>query len=197
MAAKAIVVDLDGTIWDSYPLYAALIEELAGVPANQTEVDLHGGASIIRLLRNHRVSRARFVQLACERSAGLGLYEGVRSTLEELHGRSVSLAVFTALPRDLAESLLISTGLDRYFTATVHAGNCRARKPSPAGIYRAMEVLGIEAAADVIYVGDRTVDSETAQNASVSFAWARYGYQATPPRYVSVTLESFAQLIQP
>jgi HAD superfamily hydrolase (TIGR01549 family) len=196
MAPRALIFDLDGTLWDSYLWYAALLSEAGGGSRDETFEELLAGASIVSLLKRHRVSRARFASGAVAAASALPLYPDVRQVLGAFVEQNVPLAVFTALPRDIAPPLLAATALRGYFREVVHAGNCRRRKPQPHGLYQALTAIGVEPSESVVYVGDRDVDARTARNAGVSFAWAAYGYERQRPEFVSVELWRFAQLLQ-
>ena len=195
MDLSAALLDLDGTVWDSYPWYAELLAREGRAQSQQVLTRLQSGHSIVNIAHDAGISRSRFSQLCEESAPDLPLYPGVRDTLAVLAARGVMLGVVTSLSGRLAEPMLKGAGLAAHFAAVVHAGNCRARKPSAGPILKALEFLGIEAASTVFYVGDRHIDARAASSAGVSFAWAAYGYEAERPDGLDVTLNRFSDLL--
>ena len=72
MAPAALILDLDGTIWDSIPWYAQI---LAGDKFDAAQFDsrLRAGSSVIQLLPDAEMSRNRFFKSCSERLADLAL----------------------------------------------------------------------------------------------------------------------------
>ena len=195
MDLSAALLDLDGTIWDSYPWYAELLAREGRAQSRQVLSRLQSGHSIVSIVHDAGISRSRFSRLCEESASDLPVYPGVRDTLAALAARGVMLGVVTSLPGRLAEPMLRGAGLAAHFAAVVHAGNCRARKPSAGPILKALEFLGIETTSNVFYVGDRQIDARAASSAGVSFAWAAYGYEGEPPDRLDVTLNRFSDLL--
>ena len=50
------------------------------------------------------------------------------------------------------------------------------RKPDPAAALRIMEAMGVSAG-QTIYIGDSSVDIDTARNAGVDSAWVSWGFR--------------------
>jgi HAD superfamily hydrolase (TIGR01509 family) len=188
MAPRALIFDLDGTIWDSIPWFAHLIEAQGGPAANLSEQQLRLGNSIVAILNQCRLSRSPFMRFAITSISSLTLYPGIGDVLKVLTSKKEHLAVFTSLPGSISMPMLSALGIGRYFGAVIHAGNCRQGKPNPAGILAALGTFGLNAGPHTYFIGDRDVDSKTAQNAGVSFAWASYGYQPDRPAFVTVGL---------
>lgn len=91
---------------------------------------------------------------------------GVVSALERLRSLGLELAVVANWDLSL-RGLLDDVGLTRYFKSVVHA----ARKPSPDGLLRALEELGV-GAARALHIGDDEVDELAAAAAGMHFASA-------------------------
>ena len=61
MAAPALLFDVDGTLWDSYPWYAEVLAGLSGQAPTELRQQLAAGVSIVTLTRSGAASRtARF-----------------------------------------------------------------------------------------------------------------------------------------
>jgi len=186
MAATAIVLDLDGTIWDSYPLYARALGKQTGVSVPDTERALRHGQNVIRLLEAAGLSRRRFAGVCAEMATLHVLYPGVLESLKRLSDVRMPLGIVTSLPNDIAGPLLEALELDSIFGEIRFA----ARKPNATPIYEVLRALSIEPNHDAYYVGDLERDAQTAKNADVSFAWASYGYGEREPAYASVCLKN-------
>lgn len=74
MAARALLFDLDGTVWDSFPWYAAVMKECVGVA--DTEARLRAGESLITFARARGVSRDRLFRACGATGTPLHLYPG-------------------------------------------------------------------------------------------------------------------------
>lgn len=97
------------------------------------------------------------------------LYPQVIPSLSKLKQRGNKLGIVSnKLSRRLMEALVKYDIVD-LFDVIIGSEDMDELKPSPAGIYAAMERLGAEKE-EVLYVGDSLVDAETAQNAGVAFA---------------------------
>lgn len=190
MAASAILFDLDGTIWDSYPCYAVALHKRLGVTANNVMARLRGGENAIRLARQCGLTNTNFATLCRKSFDRLQLYPDVRETLALLRERETRMGIVTSLPQWLARNFLADFDLTEYFDAAVYA----SKKPSPSGIMRAVNILS--PVQQVYYVGDSPVDAQAADRAGVSFAWASYGYYDECPSNADEVLESFSDLVR-
>jgi phosphoglycolate phosphatase-like HAD superfamily hydrolase len=179
VAPRAVLVDLDGTLWDSFPWYAAILEDWSGVPRDHTLAALRQHQPVVRLFERHRITKAEFGRLCARYGAALRLYPNVRETLAELKTDGVLLGVVTGLPGTYAEPMLASSGLAHVFDAVVHRGNCPTPKPSPVALNFCRSMLRLEPdSSSIWYIGDLDTDARAAHAALMSFAWASYGYAA-------------------
>lgn len=191
MAATALLFDLDGTIWDSYPCFVAALHGPLGLTSDRVLEILREGSNAVALARDCGLSNSRFSRLCRAATAEIRLYPDVRETLEDLHGQAMPLGVVTNLPGWLIEPILIDLKLVQFFDSMIYA----ARKPGPRGISRALSLLGLRADENVFYVGDMPSDAQAASRAAVSFAWASYGYAADCPAGAAASLEKFSDVL--
>ncbi len=191
MAATALLFDLDGTLWDSYPCYAAALVASLRCTTEAVVERLKAGENVVRLADEAGLGNAKFTSLCRESITQLRLYAEVNRTLTILQEKGTALGVVTNTPQRLITPLLSDMQLDRYFGSVV----CAARKPSPGGILRALAELNIQADRQVYLVGDSNNDAIAATRAGVSFAWAAYGYSAECPQQTAVVIERVSDLI--
>ncbi|SRR5258706_10201882 len=194
MAGTALVFDLDGTAWDSYPAYAAALSDGGATSVSERLAELKAGASVVSLARRHG-GETRFIRRLIESTDGPRPYPGTIETLDVLRAQKRPLGVVTSLPGRLAAPLLRMTGLAKYFDVVIDRTNCRVAKPSPQPLRLALQGLGCEQDT-AYYVGDSEVDGACAEAASVPFAWASYGYGTTTPRGSSVVLTAFVDVLK-
>ncbi len=191
MAQDAILVDLDGTVWDSYPWYSELLAATGRVSKTSALSELRSGASIVSLLRRCGVSDTALAR----HSPGPALFPGVATALEDLVKRKIPIGAVTNLPGRLVFPMLTRVGLREAFPTVVHAGNCRLRKPHPGPLLMALRDLGVSPSTKSLYVGDMARDAEAAVSAGVAFAWASYGYGAACPARTTYVLQSFTDIL--
>jgi len=191
MAATALLFDLDGTVWDSYPCYGAALGAPLGSSPEIVVARLKAGENVVALAGSAGISNTRFTRLCRSASSALRLYAGVEETLIEFERRGALLGVVTNIPQRLITPLLSDVGIATYFGSVI----CAARKPSPTGILRALAELKIDANKKVFFVGDSLTDALAARRAGVSFAWASYGYSAKCPQQTDVVIDSFPELL--
>jgi HAD superfamily hydrolase (TIGR01509 family) len=191
MAATALLFDLDGTLWDSYPCYAAALGASLGCTTEAVVERLKAGENVVRLADEGGLGNAKFTSLCRASIIQLRLYAEVNRTLTILQEKGTALGVVTNTPQRLITPLLSDMQMDRYFGSVV----CAARKPSPGGILRALAELNIQADRQVYLVGDSSSDAIAASRAGVSFAWAAYGYSAECPQQTAVVIERVSDLI--
>ncbi len=190
MAARAVVFDLDGTIWDSFSWLARVIGEGDEAAERAALASLRGAVPAARLLRERGVKERGFASL-CETASGLALYPGVVSTLEQLAEEGLPLGVVTNLPAWMARPMLSSLGLTEFFNSIVDYGRTRRHKPAPDPLLLAVSELGAGGGSEVWYVGDAATDAAAAGSAGLSFAWASYGYGTDEPQGTDIVIQAF------
>lgn len=194
MAFDAIVVDLDGTIWDSFPWYASILGELADQDEESLLDELTSGCNLIHLLQRADLGRDRFFRECINRADSLSLFPDVEETLRGFKACNIPLGVFTSLPNALAQSICDVKNLSTLFSAFEAARRGRRPKPNPQGILDALNNMGINPTPSACYVGDLPVDATAAQAAGISFIWARYGYGDLTDEPRDAEIDSFAEL---
>ena len=195
MAAEALLLDLDGTVWDSQPWYATLVAAGDEGATQRALADLRGGLSAATLLKRSRITPARFRRL-CNAAVKPGLYEEVHRTLEALRRLERPTGAVTNLPAWMAEPMLECLELDGLLDTLVPWRPGGRAKPRPESLLIACRDLGIEPTPRTWYVGDMTTDGRAARAAGLSFAWVSYGYEPSAPPGCDAELERFEQILE-
>ncbi|WP_165070946.1 HAD family hydrolase [Paludisphaera rhizosphaerae] len=104
-------------------------------------------------------------------------YPGIAELLDALTAHSIPIAVLSNKPdvftRKCVERFLASWS----FAAVLGQREGVPRKPDPAGAFEAAELMGVDAA-DVLYLGDTSVDMTTAVRAGMLAVGAAWGFRS-------------------
>ena len=195
MVAAAVILDLDGTVWNSRRWYAETIARLSGDSVLQVELKLDAGISVVRVASEHGARKSQMIKAARENGSAIELYDRVIPTLGELRGRGTPIGVVTNLPGWLAQPMLKSTGIGEYVAAIATPRAGIPAKPKPHGIRSVLNEIELVAGAQAWFVGDGSADAEAAKAASVCFAWASFGYESEEPHDTDKVLVGFDELL--
>jgi phosphoglycolate phosphatase len=175
---RAVVFDFDGTLADSYPAIAASVNHVRSrhslPPLEEAIVRRHVGRGPEFLIRatvpGADLDAAVALYKAHHPSVmrdGTRLYPAVRSTMAVLHAAGLGLAVCSNKPREFTRQLLAFLGLAEQIAVVVGPEDAPRPKPAPDMLLLALSRLDVTADA-VLYVGDMTVDIQTARAAGVA-----------------------------
>jgi phosphoglycolate phosphatase len=210
---KAVLFDFDGTLADSYAAIASSVNHVRaqrGWPAlTVDEVKKHVGRGPDYLLE-HTVPDCRLHEdLLCYRahhpSVMLGLTRllpGAAEVLAALGKADKKIGLCSNKPRTFSQELLRHLGVAQYFDVVLGPEDVPSPKPAPDMLLRALQRLAMPAAR-VLYVGDMTVDIQTARAAGVN-VWAvatgseerQVLERARPDRLLADLQELVAELAQ-
>lgn len=213
-----LLFDLDGTLVDSAPdLAAALnmaLSEMAfptfendiirGWVGNGAQVlvqrGLSGSFEIGSSLDPTLVKQclARFLhhyeQRVCVKTR---LYDGVKTTLQNLKQQGFSLNIITNKPEKFIAPILHSLNIEDLFSLMLGGDSLAEKKPSPAPLLHAMALLNVTPQESMM-IGDSGNDINAAHTANVDSVGLTYGYnqgqdiRVHKPTYV---LERFDDLV--
>ncbi|HWI02466.1 MAG TPA: HAD family hydrolase [Acidimicrobiales bacterium] len=172
VAADAVVVDLDGTVWDSAPWYEALAVASGNIPPQ--------GLTAARLLKAVGFTHKRFSTACASGAPPLHVYPGITAALRRVSRYGVALGVVTNLPGWMAKPMLAAAGLAELLPQVVDYGATTRRKPNPDPLLEVCRRLGCRPQ-DAWYVGDSPDDAQAAIAAGMCFAWASWGYAPEAP----------------
>ena len=96
-------------------------------------------------------------------------------TLKKLKEAGCLLGVVTNKGAPLTKYSLEVAHIDGLFDVVISADDVNAPKPSPMGINKALERLGIEDKGKALYIGDNDIDYETAVNAGTDAMLVTWG----------------------
>ena len=184
---KVLLFDLDGTLCDTdemliqsfFTLYKkyrpAKIrtrEELiyfSGPPIKKTLVDEFPDYSFEEIYKAFQeTSRELYLPY-------VKAFENEIETLKKLKEAGYLLGVVTNKGAPLTKYSLEVAHIDGLFDVVISADDVNAPKPSPLGIDKALERLGIEDKGKVLYIGDNDIDYETAVNAGTDAMLVTWG----------------------
>jgi phosphoglycolate phosphatase len=103
------------------------------------------------------------------------VYAGAIETLSVLRERGMRMACVTNKPAEFTAPLLAKTGLAGYFAAIVSGDTLAEKKPHPAPLVHACELLGCTVA-DAVMIGDSANDAAAARAAGMAVYLVTYGY---------------------
>ena len=169
VARAALILDLDGTVWDSRAWYDALVSLVR--PGSSA------GSNAANALKRAGCTRARFKAICRAGEPSLVCFPGLYETLGSLSAKEVRLGVVTNLPSWMALPMLQAVGLDQLLAVVVTWGETKRHKPYPDPLLCAVEQLASNPARSW-YIGDESSDEAAAAAAGINFAWAAWGYAA-------------------
>nr|WP_300811926.1 HAD-IA family hydrolase [uncultured Bacteroides sp.] len=97
-----------------------------------------------------------------------------RTVLKELKERGARIGIISTKYRFRIHELLDQHFADNFMDIIVGGEDVQAAKPSPEGLLHAINRLNADKR-QVLYIGDSTVDAETARAAGVDFAGITHG----------------------
>jgi len=181
---RHFIFDLDGTLVDSIPDLTTSVNllraELDLGPVSEEQVRSYVGDGVGLLVQRalpralfSPASRRRFVDIYTEHlTDATFIYPGILEFLDTHPDKPK--AVVTNKPQHLAEALMENLGLTGYFDYIVGAENGLEKKPHPAMVNRAVELLAIDPVTAVMF-GDHHVDLRAARAAGVASCFCGWG----------------------
>lgn len=174
---RAVLFDFDGTLADSYPAIAASVNHVRGwhglPPLPVAEVKRHVGRGPNYLIE-HTVPgsdaadvdryRAHHPSVMIE---GTALLPGAREAIDSLHRAGKAIGLCSNKPVKFSTELLRHFGFGEKFGVILGPELVPAPKPAPDMLQLALRRLELRAE-EVLYVGDMTVDIDTARAAGVT-----------------------------
>ena len=210
---RAFLFDFDGTLADSYPAITASVNHVRGLhglpPLPVEAVKRHVGRGPEHLLRHTVPGGDVPADVAAYRAhhpsvmvAGTQLLPGAADLLAKLHRAGKPIGLCSNKPRLFSRELLRHLGLADYFRVVLGPEDVVRPKPAPDVLRAALERLDVPAAA-ALYVGDMTVDIETARAAGVPVWIVPTGSdpydvleRARPDRLLARLDEMLAELVE-
>lgn len=212
----AVVLDLDGTIADTAAdIREALVRALAteGLPpidVASVRLMIGGGPKVLVERALHRLgvpARTDLVErLAAgfHREAGLQgirntrLFDGVESTLQQLHRAGVRVGLCSNKPDDLCRKFVRDIGIATYIDEILGSSDEMPKKPDPALLLGVIGRLGVPPG-ETLYIGDSETDVLTARAAGVPVMLVSYGYTLRNASQLGAdaVIDSLTEIVRP
>ena len=180
MTARALILDLDGTVVDSHAYtFAAIRHACAPWGATPTDAVIHAQfgppeSTILNAFVPASAVDAAYVRLQAfyqDQAHAVQVHPELRSVLDAARRAGWRLALFTGRGADSTHLLLRALTLDAHFDAVVAGDSGLRPKPAPDGVVALLERLGCRAE-DALVVGDSPLDVQAARAAGVAAVFA-------------------------
>lgn len=187
---RAVLFDLDGTLIDTAPDFAAVLNRMLGdrgvspLPFERVRETVSDGAgALVTLAFDAQPGDAAFEALRHELLTLYGrhlavesrLFDGMAMLLERLEHHGLAWGLVTNKPAAYAEPLLEALTLHERCGVLVCPDHVTRRKPDPEALLLACDRLGC-APDETIYVGDHRRDIEAGRAAGMRTVACGYGY---------------------
>jgi phosphoglycolate phosphatase len=212
----AVVFDLDGTLADTAAdIRDALVRALAteGLPpidVASVRLMIGGGPQLLVERALHRLGVptrtdlvARLAQVFHEEARRSGnpksrLFDGVESTLHQLHSAGVCIGLCSNKPDDLCHEVVKDLRIDTWIDEILGSSDALPKKPDPALLLGVIERLGVPPA-ETLYIGDSETDVATARAAGVPVMLVSYGYSSQKASRLGAdaVIDSIADVVRP
>lgn len=175
---RGVLFDLDGTLVDSYAALTASVNHLRAryglEPLEEAQVREEVGWGLRNLLAK-TVPGVPFEEAArqfAEHHATVvfdqtRLLPGVAETLRRLHQEGLKLGVVSNKPEPFVRALMEHFGLAPLLEVMMGPESAPHPKPHPDLLLKALERMGLQPE-EALYVGDMTIDIETARRAGMA-----------------------------
>jgi phosphoglycolate phosphatase len=180
MNFRAIIFDLDGTLVDAYgAIQESLnftLEKLGLSPVDLETVKKRVGRGLGNLIRESAGEEKlqQGIELFLKsydetHLRGTYLLHGVYETLSALYRRHKKMGVASNKPSEYSKNILRHLKVDRFFIDCYGPDIVGAPKPDPSMLFALMREMQVEPP-ETLYVGDMSLDVESARNARLRVA---------------------------
>ena len=184
---KAVIFDLDGTLWDatgrSCAIWNSVLEKHSEVKFRMTQERLASlmGKTMPEIGEDlfpemNEKARMEIVdefgdeEVIYLREHGARIYDGMKKTLQTLK-RDYDLYIVSNCQDGYVPAFMYAHGVEKYITDIEMSG--RTGMDKGRNIRLLMDRNGIM---DAVYVGDTEGDEKAARFAKIPFIWAAYGF---------------------
>lgn len=189
---KAVIFDLDGTLLNTLDDLADSMNyalEKHGLPTHETQAYKYfvgNGMSALATrvlpaeMRDNEQIHSALLRTFLDRYAEHSLdktepYIGIRELLSSLSKSGVKIAVLTNKAQPAATKV-ISHFFPDAFDLVVGQSETVKTKPDPSGVRMVMKTLGVDRD-DCLFIGDSSVDMQTAKNAEIESVGVLWGFR--------------------
>ena len=177
MAIRVILFDFDGTLADSYRAIAASMNHVRAArglpPLSVDEVRVNVGRGLPYLLQHcvPGTDLERDAQLYRQHhpsvlETGTDLLPGAQDTLQELHRLGIKLGICSNKPVAFTRTLVRLLQIEPFLSQVIGPEDVEAPKPAPFMLLEALRRFNVPAD-EAVYVGDMSVDVQTARGANM------------------------------
>ena len=211
---RAVIFDVDGTMFDTLPSLAAaansvlMNDGLSEIRTDHLRPALNEGLRpMFRkaiALQPKAVDQARAAELETQYLAQYlqrwlltaPLYAHVQDALSAFDMLGVKLGVCTNRDRASTDLLLKHAGIANLFDTVVGMGDAPRPKPAADPLLLALQRMGVSAA-DALFIGDSDMDAACARLAQVHFAAHLGGYASQPDDLLPnvVSFDGYGQVV--
>jgi HAD superfamily hydrolase (TIGR01509 family) len=198
----AVIFDCDGVMFDSRPsniaFYNHLLARFGLPPMTEDKTDVVHMATAEESIR-HVFEGSPYAEEALKYRLkmdytpffrAMRMEPGLKTLLQRLKPE-FGLAVATNRSNTIGD-VLSWHGLTTYFDIVVSSLDVRKPKPNPESLIKILDFFAIKAS-EAVYVGDSSVDCETASNAGVPFI--SYKDRGLEAAYHADRLEEVARIV--
>lgn len=187
---KAVLFDLDGTLLDTAPDFAVVLNRLCAnhgrpsIPYPQIRATVsHGARALVTLAFQLQEGEEHFEPLRLELldlyqnhlAVETTLFAGIPELLEKIENADLSWGIVTNKPRIYTEAILSALELDHRCQTVICPDDVSHTKPHPESLLLACEQIPCSPG-EAIYIGDHRRDIEAGNNAGMKTIAAAYGY---------------------
>jgi HAD superfamily hydrolase (TIGR01549 family) len=166
---RRIVEEITGQQWQDIPALTSVEAYLAAWERVSNWQELY--AEVFGLtLPQWQSAAQKWAPYQLDDTTPVPLFPGIEETLTQL--KSFPQAVVSQNERTIIAQVLEDNGVAHYFSALVGYAEVPLdrQKPAPDGLFRALDILGIEEPASALYIGDHETDMLCAANANRDLA---------------------------
>lgn len=183
MTYRALMFDIDGTLTNSQPAYARVMQIVLaeyGKPFTDADAQATFPMAAEQAMAHLGIAadqfdhfQARYEAVMADHFSDITLYDGMTTVFEQLPAE-LKVGIVTSQRRNEIEAGMRDYPIMDRMNVVIGADDTDKIKPDPLPLLTALEKVGVQPS-DALFVGDSLSDEQTATAAGVDFGLAVWG----------------------